>query len=113
MGTGKDPTGADLRVKSFDGTPLALYVTLPPAPASGSDGNYPLVIQSHGWGAPPSGPDDTQYGGPTARHWAKEGYAVVQLAARGWGNSCGSPQLALPQSARVRERLRSPRRFPL
>jgi dienelactone hydrolase len=89
-GDGKGPDGDDLRVKSFDGMPLAVYVTLPPAPASGTDGNYPLVIQSHGWGVPPSGPDDTQYGGPTARAWAKEGYAVVQLAARGWGNSCGN-----------------------
>jgi len=89
-GDGKGPDGADLRVKTFDGIPLAVYVTLPPAPASGTDGNYPLVIQSHGWGVPPSGPDDKQYGGPTARDWAKEGYAVVQLAARGWGNSCGN-----------------------
>jgi dienelactone hydrolase len=89
-GDGVGPDGADLRMKTFDGTPLALYVTLPPAPSSGADGNYPLVIQSHGWGDPPSGPDDTQYGGPTAHQWAKEGYAVVQLAARGWGNSCGA-----------------------
>jgi len=84
------PGGADLRLKSFDGTPLALYVTLPPASASGRHGRYPLVVLSHGWGAPPSGPDDTQYGGPTAAQWASEGYAVVQLTARGWGNSCGS-----------------------
>ncbi len=33
--------GADLRLKSFDGTPLSVYVTLPPAPASGSDGRLP------------------------------------------------------------------------
>jgi dienelactone hydrolase len=89
-GDGKAPGSPDLRVKSFDGTPLALYVTLPPVPASGPDADYPLVIQSHGWGEPPSGPDDGQYGGPTARQWAKEGYAVVQLAARGWGDSCGN-----------------------
>jgi dienelactone hydrolase len=89
-GDGKGPTGDDLRVKSFDGTPLALYVTLPPPPSTGTDGNYPLVILSHGWGDPTSGPDDPQYGGPTARQWAKEGYAVLQLVARGWGNSCGS-----------------------
>ena len=79
----------DLRLKSFDGTPLALYVTLPSAPASGTDGRYPLVVQSHGWGAPPSGPNDRQYGGPTATEWASKGYAVLQLTARGWGNSCG------------------------
>lgn len=89
-GDGKGPTGTDLRAKSFDGTPLALYVTLPPRPSSGADGNYPLVILSHGWGDPTSGPDDTQYGGPTPRQWAKEGYAVLQLVARGWGDSCGS-----------------------
>ena len=88
-GKGPDPKGPDLRMKTFDGMPIELYVTLPPAPASGTDGNYPLVILSHGWGAPPSGPDDSQYGGPTARQWAKQGYATVQLAARGWGDSCG------------------------
>ena len=27
-----------------------MIVTLPPAPVSGADGNYPLVVQSHGWG---------------------------------------------------------------
>lgn len=89
MNNGAD--GADLRFESFDGVPLAVWVTLPPAPASGTtDGGYPLVVLSHGWGAPPSGPDDTQYGGPTATQWAQNGYAVVQFAARGWGNSCGT-----------------------
>jgi dienelactone hydrolase len=80
----------DLRLQSFDGTPLEVYVTLPPAPASGADGDYPLVVQSHGWGDPPSGPNDPQYGGPTAEEWARDGYAVLQLAARGWGDSCGT-----------------------
>jgi len=89
-GDGVGPKGVDTRMKSFDGVPLALYVTLPPAPPSGPDGPYPLMILSHGWGDPPTGPDDGQYGGPTAREWAKEGVAVVQLAARGWGNSCGA-----------------------
>lgn len=82
--------GADLRFRTFDGVPLAVWVTLPPAPASGADGGYPLVVQSHGWGAPPTGPDDAQYGGPTARQWAQDGYAVLQFAARGWGDSCGT-----------------------
>lgn len=89
-GTDAGMFGADQRLKSFDGVPLDIYVTLPPIPESGPDGNYPLVIQSHGWGAPPTGPDDAQYGGPTAREWAKDGYVVMQLAARGWGESCGS-----------------------
>jgi predicted acyl esterase len=89
-GDGVGPKGPDLRLKSFDGTPLELFITLPPAPASGPDGAYPLVILSHGWGDPPKGPDDGQYGGPTARQWAKQGYATVQLVARGWRNSCGA-----------------------
>ncbi|HEY8518338.1 MAG TPA: CocE/NonD family hydrolase [Candidatus Binatia bacterium] len=85
------PGGADLRFRSFDGVPLAVWVTLPPVPVSGPDGGYPLVVQNHGWGAPPSGPNDGQYGGPTATQWAQDGYAVLQFAARGWGNSCGTP----------------------
>ena len=82
--------GVDLRLKSFDGTPLALYVTLPTGAASGATAHYPLVVQSHGWGDPSTGPDDGQYGGPTADQWARDGYAVLQLTARGWGDSCGS-----------------------
>jgi dienelactone hydrolase len=80
--------GSDLRLKSFDGQPLAVYVTLPPASAN----PYPLIIQSHGWGGPPTGPADTQYYGPTADAWARAGYAVLQLTARGFGDSCGSAQ---------------------
>jgi len=84
--------GTDLRFKSFDGTPLTVFVTLPPAPAAGTDGGYPLIVQSHGWGAPPSGPNDTQYGTASAVNLAKDGYAVVQFQARGWGNSCGGAE---------------------
>jgi predicted acyl esterase len=32
----------------------------------------------------------TQYFGPTADQWARDGYAVVQLTARGFGDSCGT-----------------------
>lgn len=92
------PGSADLRLKSFDGTPLALYVTLPPVPGAGAD-NYPLVVQSHGWGGPPSGPGDTQYGGPSALQWASDGYAVLQLTARGWGDSCGTAASRLVNQA--------------
>jgi dienelactone hydrolase len=80
----------DIRLKSFDGTPLEIYVILPPAPASGTDGDYPLVVQSHGWGGSAGGPNDTEFLGPTADSWAKQGYAVLQLTARGFGDSCGS-----------------------
>ena len=89
------PGGADLRFQSFDGTPLQVYVTLPPAPASGADGGYPLMVQNHGWGDPPTGPNDPQYAGPTAVQWARDGYVVLQFAARGWGDSCGNEESRL------------------
>jgi hypothetical protein len=91
--------GVDLRFQTFDGAPLSVFVTLPPAPASGADGGYPLVVQNHGWGDPPVGPDDTQYGGTSAKEWARNGYAVLQFAARGWGNSCGSAESRLVNAA--------------
>lgn len=86
------PSGSDIRLRTFDGSPLEVYVELPPAPRSGSDGNYPLVVQSHGWDEPTTGPSDTQFFGPTADSWAKDGYAVLQLVARGWGGSCGTAE---------------------
>ena len=92
------PDSADIRFRSFDGQPLFVIITLPPAPTSAADGNYPFVVQSHGWGAPPTSPDDTQYGGPTALEWARDGYAVMQFAARGWGSSCGAPASRLVNS---------------
>jgi dienelactone hydrolase len=86
-GTFSSSGAVDLRLKSFDGQPLAVYVTLP-----AGNGPYPLIIQSHGWGVPPTGPTDTQYYGPTADAWAQAGYAVLQITARGFGDSCGSLQ---------------------
>lgn len=49
QGNESGPGGTDLRFTSFDGTPLEVWVTLPPAPASGVDGGYPLMVQNHGW----------------------------------------------------------------
>lgn len=80
----------DLRFKSFDGVPLTVWVTLPRVPKSGTDGHYPLIVQSHGWADPTDGPTDGQYGGPTALQWAAKGVAVLQFQARGWGDSCGT-----------------------
>lgn len=94
-GDSSTPAGADLRFKSFDGTPLQVIVTLPALPASGADGNYPLIVENHGWGDPPTTNADSQYGGLNAAGWAKLGYAVVQFAARGWGDSCGSTESRL------------------
>ncbi len=89
------PGGSDVRLKSFDGSPLEVWVMLPPVPATGTDGSYPLVVQSHGWDGPSTGPNDTQFYGPTADSWAKNGYAVLQPVARGWGDSCGTEQSRL------------------
>ena len=41
-GTDNGGGAADLRLKAFDGSPLEVWVILPPAPRSGSDGHYPL-----------------------------------------------------------------------
>lgn len=92
-------TSPDMRLKSFDGAPLEVYVILPPASASSSDGSYPLIVQSHGWGGHAGGPNDG-YGGPTADAWAARGYAVIQLTARGFGDSCGkaASRLVSPQA---------------
>jgi dienelactone hydrolase len=92
-GTDGGGTGPDLRLKSFDGQPLEVYVILPPAPSSGSDGPYPLIVQSHGFGSQADGPTVDEYMGPSADAFAKQGYAVLQLSARGSGDSCGKKTL--------------------
>ncbi len=68
------------RVESFDGVPLDVNVTLPPADQTGP---FPLIVDLHGWGgAKTDGPQTTR---------AKAGYVVVSYTARGFGASCGSP----------------------
>jgi fermentation-respiration switch protein FrsA (DUF1100 family) len=74
------------RVATFDGVPLDADVTLP---ATGS-GPFPTIVMLHGWGgskadfesASPAGHYNNNY-------YAKQGYAVLNYTARGWGNSCG------------------------
>jgi cephalosporin-C deacetylase-like acetyl esterase len=74
----------DKRVKSFDGVPLDVNVTLP---ASG-DRYLPLVIQLHGWGG-------VKLDFSRSKEWASSGYAVLSFTARGFGASCGSPDSRL------------------
>jgi predicted acyl esterase len=69
-------------VHSFDGAPIDVNVTLPAEPASGPDGNYPLLGIFHGWGG-------SKLGLGTTAPWAKRGYAVFTMSDRGWGDSCG------------------------
>jgi predicted acyl esterase len=69
-------------VHTWDGSPIDVNVTLPPAPASGPDGNYPLLGMFHGWGG-------SKLGIGSTAPWAKRGYAVFTMSDRGWGDSCG------------------------
>src|SRR4051795_3003123 len=69
-------------VHSFDGAPIDVNVTLPAEPASGPDGNYPLLGIFHGWGG-------SKLGIGSTAPWAKRGYVVFTMSDRGWGDSCG------------------------
>ncbi len=66
---------------TFDGAPIDINVGFPPAPASGPDGNFPMVGMFHGWGGSKLS--------ITSGGWIADGYAVFSMSDRGWGNSCG------------------------
>jgi predicted acyl esterase len=76
------PGSIGTRVKSFDGVPLDVNVTLPLKIQS----KLPLLILSHGYAGSKIGLDDTL----GSRMWAQLGYAVIAASARGFGDSCGS-----------------------
>ncbi|HEV2812244.1 MAG TPA: CocE/NonD family hydrolase, partial [Solirubrobacteraceae bacterium] len=80
-------TGLDQRVRSFDGTPLDVDVTLP---AEG-EGPFPTILLLHGLGGTKTSfltasPTNPGYDAPS---FARAGYAVVTPTARGYGDSCG------------------------
>ncbi|MEK6271701.1 MAG: CocE/NonD family hydrolase [Actinomycetota bacterium] len=74
------------RVPTFDGVPLDVDVTLP---AQGS-GPFPTIVMLHGWGGSKTAFESTS---PTDRYsnnfFARQGYAVLNYTARGFGDSCG------------------------
>lgn len=72
------------RVRSFDGVPLDVTVTLP---ASGSR-RLPLLVLLHGYG---NSKRSSESGFQTAAPAARRGYAVLAYTARGFGDSCGTP----------------------
>jgi X-Pro dipeptidyl-peptidase (S15 family) len=96
------PTSSDVaRVKSFDGVPLDVDVTLPPT----GDGPFPTIVMLHGYGRNKTNFEQSKADGDaqpsdapssaTLYHWnnvhfAQRGYAVVNYSARGFGRSCGS-----------------------
>jgi predicted acyl esterase len=66
---------------TFDGAPIDINVGFPPAPASGPDGDFPIVGVFHGWGGSKLP--------VTSGGWIADGYAVFSMSDRGWGMSCG------------------------
>lgn len=70
---------------SFDGASIDVNVGFPPAPASGPDGNFPIIGVFHGWGGSKIDLTDAQM-----QEWLDAGYAVFSMSDRGWGNSCGA-----------------------
>ena len=83
------------RVASFDGTPIDIDVTLP---ATG-DGPFPTIVMEHGFpGTKGSFQADTPEGNGGSTHhynnvfYARNGFAVMNLSARGFGRSCGTEE---------------------
>ncbi|HWE13584.1 MAG TPA: CocE/NonD family hydrolase, partial [Solirubrobacteraceae bacterium] len=81
-------------VPSFDGVPLDVDVTLPPA--TSGPGPYPTIVMLHGYGNDKTSFESTspQGDGSITYHYnndfyAEHGYAVVNYTARGFGHSCG------------------------
>lgn len=82
------------RVRSFDGVPIDVDVTLPPTGA----GPFPTILLLHGLGGDKRSFEGTGDIPVFGKHplynnlaFAKRGYAVVTPTARGFGNSCGTP----------------------
>jgi dienelactone hydrolase len=75
---------------SWDGTPIDVNIAFPPAPGSGTDGNYPLIIVGHGYGGSKIGFGAS---GSTSglRRFTSRGYAVFSMTDRGFHESCGTP----------------------
>jgi fermentation-respiration switch protein FrsA (DUF1100 family) len=89
-GTGQTVNG----VPTFDGVPLDVDVTLPSAQHGG--GPYPTIVMLHGYGgdktdfesSDPNGDGSVTYH-YNNDYYARQGYAVVNYTARGFGHSCG------------------------
>jgi hypothetical protein len=68
----------------IDGVPIDVNIAFPPVPASGPDGDFPLVMMFHGYGGGKLGLSSMQ-------RWLDRGYATFSMSDRGFKESCGSP----------------------
>ncbi len=98
-------TSKPQRVKSFDGIPLDVDVTLPPE----GDGPFPTIVMLHGFGGnkenfernkpdqepvaeePGSQPQSATTFHYNNTYFARRGYAVVNYSARGFGEDTRDP----------------------
>ena len=71
-------------VETFDGVPIDVNVALPPRAHGGPDGPFPLVLLMPGYGG-------AKFGLAGMSGWLDEGYAVLSMTPRGFGESCGTP----------------------
>ena len=78
---GSDPTRST--VPAWDGVPIDVNVAFPPEPATGPDGNYPLMMMFHGYGG-------DKLGLGAMQHFLDRGYATFSMTDRGFHESCGS-----------------------
>jgi hypothetical protein len=83
-------------VESFDGTPIDVYVALPPDPG-GTEATRPVVGIYHGWG----GTKVNLKTDPLAQNLLGQGFIVFTMTDRGWGNSCGGPSVPLGASVKA------------
>lgn len=74
--------GSDTLAETFDGQLIDVNVALPPEPASGPDGPYPLVMQFHGYGG-------SELNDEELARWTDQGYAAFSMSDRGFG-PCGA-----------------------
>jgi predicted acyl esterase len=70
-------------VETFDGVPIDVNVAFPPAPESGPDGPWPLMMVFHGYGG-------GKINFPSLQRWIDRGFAVFSMSNRGFHESCGT-----------------------
>jgi hypothetical protein len=97
----------DDRIPSFEGAPLDVDVTLPAGYEAG-DGPLPTLVMLHGYGgdktdfesdSPGGGdPDSATIYRYNNNFYAKQGYAVLNYTARGFGRSCGAAENSFASS---------------